>query len=87
MKQAASLAGPVLVLVGLGMLVYGLLRGHRVFTYVGAGCLLVGVLAGFKKQVCPNCGKSAWTSGGGITHCQVCGAPYAGDGDDTDSSD
>ncbi len=79
MQRASSLFGTVFALVGLGLFVYGLLRGLRIYTYVGLSLLVLGIVGSCKKLLCPNCGKRAWASGRRITHCQACGARYAGE--------
>ncbi len=79
MKSIRNVLGLVALSAGVSLLYFGISTGNFRFTLAGIICMAWGIWASFDRLVCPRCGKRAWTSGKGITHCQACGTSYAGD--------
>ena len=79
MKSFRSLLGLGALSAGVSLLYFGISTGNFRLTLAGIISMAWGVWASFEKLVCPRCGKRAWASGKGVTHCQACGRSYAGD--------
>ncbi len=79
MKSIRRLLGLVALSAGASLLYFGISTGNLRFTLAGIISMAWGIWASFERLVCPRCGKRAWVSGKGISHCQACSASYARD--------
>lgn len=81
MKFIRRLLGLIALSAGASLFYFGISTGNLRFILAGIIAMAWGIWASFERLVCPRCGKRAWVSGKGTTHCQACGASYAGNED------
>ena len=66
----------ILLSVGVSAFILTIALGQHLFVLLSLFVVILGVLLGGSRLVCPKCGKRHAAIGVEVTHCCHCGASY-----------
>ena len=61
---------------GVGLLAFGLQNQDNTYLIAGVAAFAIGLVASFRRIVCPQCRARMWVSSKKLTHCMKCGADW-----------